>query len=432
MNTRRSRPVHRCASVLLASLLFIAILSLVLASYLGLSAAQTVSVARSQAWNAAIAVAEAGVEESLAQLNAGIGIGALNLAANGWEAKAGGNYGPLQPRYLGSNYYDVIIVPGTKPMICSTGYTAAPFRSAPISRAVQVTTEYTRLFVSAMAAKEDIDFKGFNPTTDSFDSSQGPYGSTAPRDHGDVNTTSGFVNVGNAKLKGKARSGPNGGIVSGSNGSVGSSAWVDGGNTGIQPGWSANDFNVEFPIVYAPYSSGFSPQPGTDGGTNYAYVLDGNKYMTSSLGLKSSDVMLVRGHATLYVTGDVLMQSKSQILILPGASLDLYVGGDDLTSPTSAVLGQINNQGTAQNFSYYGLPNNTSVSFGGNSAVNSVIYCPSAQFTLGGGGADTFDFQGSVMARSIKLNGHFNFHFDEDLAKNGPVRGYVATSWKEL
>ena len=94
MNTRRSRPVDRHASVLLASLLFIAILSLVLASYLGLSAAQTVSVARSQAWNAAIAVAEAGVEESLAQLNAGIGIGALNLTANGWEAKSGGNCGP--------------------------------------------------------------------------------------------------------------------------------------------------------------------------------------------------------------------------------------------------------------------------------------------------------------------------------------------------
>jgi hypothetical protein len=237
MNTQRSRPVNRDASVLLASLVFIAVLSLVVASYLGLSAAQTVSVARSQAWNAAIAVAEAGVEESLAQLNAGIGIGALNLAANGWEAKAGGNYGPQQRRYLASSYYDVIIVPGTNPMICSTGYTAAPFGSAAISRAVQVTTEFARLFVNSMAAKEDIDFKGFNPSTDSFDSSLGPYGTTPPGDRSDVNTTSGF---------------------------------------------------------------------------------------------------------------------------------------------------------------------------------------------------DSFDFQGSVMARSIKLNGHYNFHFDEDLANHGPVRGYVANSWKEL
>src|SRR5438876_550246 len=155
-------------SVLMIGLIITAIVGLVLAGYLALVQTQTVSVARSRAWNSAIPVAEGGVEEALAQLNPGIGSSAPNLAANGWEQKADGNYGPQQRRYLGTNFYDVVIVPDTK-TIYSTGYTAASFSSVPISRAVEVKTTRARLFVTAMAAKENIDFKGFDTATDSYD-----------------------------------------------------------------------------------------------------------------------------------------------------------------------------------------------------------------------------------------------------------------------
>src|SRR5439155_2572247 len=134
----RTPDIH--GSALLASLIMTAILSMALASYLSLSQKQSVSVARSQAWNAAIPVAESGVEEALAQLNRGVGAGSLNLAANGWEQKSTGAYGPQQPRYLGSSFYKVIVVPGAAPVIYSTGYVAAPFGASPISRAVQVNT----------------------------------------------------------------------------------------------------------------------------------------------------------------------------------------------------------------------------------------------------------------------------------------------------
>jgi hypothetical protein len=30
------------------------------------------------------------------------------------------------------------------------------------------------------------------------------------------------------------------------------------------------------------------------------------------------------------------------------------------------------------------------------------------------------------------LNGHYDFHYDESLATNGPTRGFIATSWQEL
>ena len=148
--------------------------------------------------------------------------------------------------------------------------------------------------------------------------------------------------------------------------------------------------------------------------------------MMSTLSLKQSDIMLVNGNAVLYVTGNVLMQSKAQIVLGLGSSLTIYVGGD------SAVFTQVNNLGKPKDFSYYGLPANTAVSFGGNAALNGAIYCPNADFTIGGGGTDVYDFEGAIMCKTVKMNGHYNFHFDEDLANNGPFRGYVATSWREL
>ena len=429
------RNVH--GSALLASLLMTAILSVALASYLSMTQRQSVSVARSQSWNAAIPIAESGIEEGLAQLNRGVGAGAVNLAVNGWEQKSSGTYGPQERRYLDSSFYNVVIVQGAAPVIYSTGYVAAPYGASPISRAVQVTTSSNApLFAEAMVAKDKVDFKGFNTDTDSFDSantnfsSYGRYDPAKARDKGDVASTFGVVNVGNAKIQGKLQTGPTGTSSFGSNGSVGSTAWVNGGNTGIQPGWSANDFNVDFPDVLEPFSSAFSPVSGTVDGTIYNFVLGTDNYLMTSLTLKSKEVMYVNGNAVLYVTGDVLMQGNgtttSQIVIGTGGSLTLYVGG------ASALFTQVNNLGNAKTFSYYGLPANTTVSFGGNAGLVGTIYCPNADFTIGGGGNDVYDFEGSLMAKTIQMNGHYNFHFDENLARSGPSRGYVATSWKEL
>src|SRR5437667_5583067 len=100
MHIHHNRPPDIHGSALLASLIAITILSMILASYLAMSQRQSVSVARCQAWNAAIAVAEGGVEEAMAQLKRGGGPGELNRAANGWGNKSGGKYGPQQRRCL--------------------------------------------------------------------------------------------------------------------------------------------------------------------------------------------------------------------------------------------------------------------------------------------------------------------------------------------
>ncbi len=87
--------------------------------------------------------------------------------------------------------------------------------------------------------------------------------------------------------------------------------------------------------------------------------------------------------------------------------------------------------GRAGNFYYYGLPGVTSITFSGTTAFIGVIYAPEADLTLNGGGHNV-GIVGSLVSKSLTMNGHYNFHFDEDLLSTGPNRGLIATDWKEL
>jgi hypothetical protein len=61
-----------------------------------------------------------------------------------------------------------------------------------------------------------------------------------------------------------------------------------------------------------------------------------------------------------------------------------------------------------------------------------VVYAPNADVSMGGGGNNTYDFVGSVVAQSLGLNGRFNIHYDENLMRIGPNRGYLVTNWLEI
>jgi hypothetical protein len=100
---------------------------------------------------------------------------------------------------------------------------------------------------------------------------------------------------------------------------------------------------------------------------------------------------------------------------------------------TASMSGSVTvDSGRARNFYYYGLPGVTSITYGGNSSFVGVVYAPEANLTLNGGGNNN-GLMGASVTKSINaLNGHYNFHFDEDLLTAGPSRAYVVTSWKEL
>lgn len=456
-------------SVLLVTLLVTAIMGITLASYLIMIQTQNTSVVRSQTWNSSIAVTEAGVEDALQLINKYSGN--FETLTNWPSTALADNWTLIAPkvyyvrRYLGEDYYDVYVTNANtiNPAICSLGHAkwyntfaaATPMVGTlgvnlepptSLNRNVNVLTKVDPIFNVAMAALKQIDFSGKNVQTDSFDSSNPAYSTgglypfgdlSKTKAGGDVVTDDVIINslsVGNAKIKGQVKTGPKGTVEIGPGGSVGDKAWVEGGNLGIQTGASANDMNVAFPDVQMPLTSWLPAVSGnyTINGTSfkYAFMTDGD-YTVSSL--SGSVYIGTNAHVRLKITGSVnLTGANDQFYIdsspTTSGSLRIYMTGDSFSIKG---LGVVNTSGNAANFYYFGLPSNTSVTFGGNAAFVGAIYAPSAAFTLGGGGSAPIDFIGASVSKTVKMNGNFNFHYDENLRNNGMGRGFIPTNWRE-
>src|SRR5437773_1680786 len=206
-------------NTLLIVLIVTGLVGFTLAAYLTLLRSQNYNTVRSQAWNATIPVIEAGLEDALSQLNTH---GSTNLACDGWTVTADGIYYPSTvKRTVGDNYYVITITnfnPATLnnyPIIESRGYVNMPVLVSSANqpllgllgspsvttgnsliRGVRCTTKPEYVFAKGMVAKGQIDLKGNNVVTDSFDSSDtnyntgGLYDKSKHKANGDVATDS--------------------------------------------------------------------------------------------------------------------------------------------------------------------------------------------------------------------------------------------------
>ncbi|PYJ07708.1 MAG: hypothetical protein DME25_03245 [Verrucomicrobia bacterium] len=436
------RPGKQCesqASVLLVALGIAFVLGVGIASYLLVVQSQYRMVAKSQSWNTALALAEAGIEEGLAQVNVSFGTNFLPSLQANWGAPNGGVYGP-RTNAMANGYYSVVIIPSSPgPTIIATGYANIPALSLQSKRTVQVATTDTSAYGQAVAALQNVTMNGNNLMVDSYDSAdtnysnaQGNYDAAKRKAGGDVSTSTGILDVGNANIFGHVRTAPLGTASTGPNGRVGDlpANWN---GQGIEPGWFLNDFNAIFPDVTVPFTNGTSVTKNKTG-TN-TYVLSSGDYLVNgNFSVGNNETLYVSGPTRLYVTGNFTMQGQngSYITISPGATLQLYVGTTDGPSVSTTLL-NVNNAGNASNFQYYGLPNNTSVTWSGNATYTGTVYAPEAQFTLtGGGNGNTSDYQGSCIVSSVVMNGHFNFHYDENLKRSGTRIGFTVAFWQEL
>ncbi len=417
MITRQPRSYRRTGSVMLITLFIALGLGLVLASYLLLIRAQYVSVVRSQAWHSALTMAEAGVEEALAQLNSKRLSGAVP-EGNGWNL-VGGTYQLPEPRRWLEGEYAVAYTQDGPPIIYATGYTAVPTLSATIERVLEVRTTVAPLFSLGAAVRGAISMNGKDLVTDSFDStslySSGPGGVYDPSKagmNGDIASGSGISNFDEANIKGRL--------------------FLSAANTNSFPPQTlvTRDFNADFVQVQPPFAMpDRALQSGSVGSTNYTYYLLEYNYLTNSL--IGSVYVADNMNAVLYVTGNATITS---LVVAPGASLKLYVGG------SNTILGPVFNSGTARNLQYYGLPGNTNITMIGHDRLTGTIYAPNARFRAGerlsGESYNDFDLYGAIVVNSIDMRSDLKLHFDESLknaaASGGPVRGFVVASWQEL
>ncbi len=287
------------------------------------------------------------------------------------------------------------------------------------------------LFAGAVVARTNIDVNGNNFTSDSYDSADpnhsinGLYNLVTRMANGDIASLYGIINVGNGHIYGHLYTGPNGSDAIGLNGTVGDLNWV---GPGVEPGYYNNDFNSCLPDVQPPYVNGLAPPPETTNtyvlgnpafpGSSYSY------YWNTSLSLGSGETLYIApsNNVTLYLTGSFTMQSQisSYLSLGAGASLKLYVGTTS-GSATSIILTQVNNTGDDSKLQIFGLPSTKSISWNGIASFSGVVYAPEAAFSMGGGGSSTFNFQGACTVGSMKLNGAFNIHYDQNLQR-GPMR----------
>jgi len=370
---------RRSGSALLVTLVVTLLLGVALASYLKLVQAEQVLTARSQAWNQALVLAEAGVEEALAQLNPAAFT--TNVAGgNGWSL-ANDHYEPDPPeRILLGGRYAVVYTAENPPTIYSTGYTTFGANADLLSRVVCATTTNAPLATAGLSVRVISNPSGYAYSEDSYDSDDPAYS-----DAGRYNPT---------KAKTPLQNNP--------------------------PAIARS----EFPDIPPPFETAL-PLPTK---IAHTYDLSGDFYLPADFSMASGDRIYVGDNqsATLYIRGDFLMDTEAQIEVADTGQLRIFVAG------ARTLLDYVNNRGPAQNFQYYGLPGNTNVTLTQVTPVMvGMIYAPNATLTASHGNT-LFNFSGALTVGNLVLTRPFKFHFDENLARQGPRRGFVVSSWREL
>lgn len=421
-------------AALVVTLIFAVSCVVVLGTYLTLVSADAKNVSRSQNWNCALAYAEAGVDEALAQINASPD----DFSANSWGSSSG-TYGPIT-RSLDKGSYSVSIVGGPSPTIYATGFVYVAASEQQVARVVKVSSSQLGSFPVAFAAVNDVTLNGNGVTTDSYNShdpnlsNNGLYDDTKTSTNGNMASVQGFFNPGNHTIQGSVYLGPTASFAGG----------------GTITGTIYYDYNVQFQDVTVPTpAAGWTVAvPSNTTNTVVTYKSNGTiksttTVVTSAYHFTSSGNYQITGNypieidAGVDVTLNVTTSSfdLTDLQIHDGGNIDnsgtahIYING-----PTSISLG--GNQAAdasnrPENLWIYGTTSLTSMSFSGNSAFVGVIYAPSVNLKLNGGGSTDYDFVGSCIVGSITTDGHFHLHYDEYLSSLGS-RGYIPTSWQEL
>jgi hypothetical protein len=377
---------------------------------------------RSLAWNSAMPVVEAGIEEAFSHLQRN-----SNSLGNLWTvATINGQTVYQKQRNFDDGSYCLVTLSNVtgRPSIYSEGFVPAPLNpNEYISRKVRVGLAKPGVFTKAIAANGKITMSG-GGSVDSFDSGAGPYSSGTRKANGSIATNGRFlkaIDVGTGHVYGTAETGV-GGTINVAGGAVGDLDW-NATQTGIQPGWSDDDMNVAYPTNSAPVGGMSMPAPVAINGSNITYLPPGSYTAASFTSSSSTKPMYVTGpgKSTLYVSGDLTVSGSGYIQIQPGASFELYIGGKFVVSGG----GVVNGTQLAENFSYYGLPGNTTLTYSGSSAYIGTINAPQATATISGSAGA----YGAAIVNTITISGGASFHYDEAIGGKG---NYVLTEWKEL
>ncbi len=406
--TEPRKKLQQCGSVLVVTMIFIMTLAVIVESYLRMVQNSYQLTARSQCWNAALAIAEAGVEESLASLNSGNYFNVLSRQFNN---------GSYQAWFFSASATN-------RAYIKSTGTVMVPKTGDTVSRTVIVRSVQSAMFTMGLVAINNIQFNGNGVATDSWNSfdptqsSNGLYNGYVGN-HGDVASVKGIVNIGNHIINGNLWLGGNA-IFTGAPANV--------------TGTIYTDANLYFPDVSLPAATGLgwqnAPQITTGSGDSTVTIHD----ITTSGFYTINDTYPVTVEPGVTATLDIKpsIWNPTTVNINGGTTnsgtLNIYQESGSITLSGNSNGGASGNR--PENLYVFGLPAVTSITLSGTSSFVGAIYSPEAVLNLNGGGNNK-NLIGAAVVNSVTLNGHYDFHYDTALATNGLSRGFVVASWQE-
>jgi len=414
---------------------------------------------RSRAWNQALHLAESGVEIGFSEINNQYYRGGFSVgfqSSRGWSlssnvySKVVSNLTDTTGNIVGTVSIKMTGISGINPIATAISTVATRPRGPTISRAVRATLYSSSMFPVGMLAKNKIDMNGNNISVDSYNSLTNyaflgslaySTNSTYRNANGNIASNGSVTNsfsIGNADIYGVLYTGPGGTASIGANGSVGptftSASRATSVSAAESQGYVSHDFNVDVADVTLPAGAGSWGSGGISGNAISKDTLLGTgDYKVTGISLTSNDrkdTLEIATNSTvrIYVTGDVRLSGLSQIIIDPGATLQVYIAG---TTVQLTGNGIINNSGKPIQNQWYGLPTSTSWSYTGNANWTGVIYAPQATVSFKGGGANG-DASGAVVGNNVVMAGITKFHYDESLRASDTGAGFAVVTWIEL
>lgn len=447
-------------SALIVAMIMCAVIGISIVSYINLGRLTMTVSNRALYSNAAMNLAENGLEEAMYSLNKAVVDTTYVWTDHYWVATGSGNVNARRKLPPSGTYtFDQNATGSVRVYVYNYLGTVAPkivarstvtlggAVSRPIEKWVYVQLRKTSKFSNGLVAKNSLRFNGNNASVDSWNSySDTPataddvkYSVGVRDDNGSIGSISvavGAVGVNNADIWGYAATGA--GLPSvGSNGLIGPFGTSAG---TMDMTHVSSDFTASFDPVTAPTSGytaiaaiGSSALPTTLGtaGSTMIYSLPS---ITGNGG--ATNVLTIEGDVTLILTNTagstaLSLTGNASIAIAPGAKLKIYTAGDIALGGNGVANGGTT-AATANNpidFQIWGTSTTTqNIAVAGNGALSGVIYAPNADVTINGNG----DVMGSVVANNITLTGNALFHYDESLGNYGGGNPYRVSQWKEL
>ena len=353
-------------------------------------------------------ISEAGVQRAIRDLN-------NDPALSSWgDDDSDGN--PDITFHLNGGVCRVEVKRGSNPIVDSTGYITG-ITGASRSVKAKLAPEASHPFSYAGFGRNSLTMMG-NCKTDSYDSSEGPYGGSNRGSDGDVGTngtSAGAIFLGgNAKVNGDAVTGPGGTVRTVGNAKV---------NGSIDDTSDENMSSVEVPSNLTSLPSGGN------------YTVMGNDSVTMSKGDYKFSSIRVLGNAKLTLQGPMNIYLTDLSSFFIGGNGKVIVNGQvNIYADGKLVIGGngvVNNANLPKDFmvysTYTGSKNGVVVT--GNSNLYGVVYAPDTEVKVTGNG----DIFGAIVGSKVVLNGNGDVHYDEALKNvSGPgTSGYSVENWKD-